>query len=105
MKKFADHPVRICRYPEYNGNIVAYFTNVLPGTNGNYDRDDKRWKDHGDTQWPPDHAPADIFKKPEHDVEVFHFAVANGNAVCCLFIHGIFLIIAKINRKHKPGSF
>ena len=52
---------------------MAYFTHVLPGTKSNNDRDQQRGNNHYDSQWPPYHTPTDIFKKPENNVEVFHF--------------------------------
>jgi len=39
VKKFADHPVRVGRYPKTDGYIMTYFTHILPGTKSNDDRD------------------------------------------------------------------
>jgi len=81
MKKLTDHPVRVGRDPKTDGKVMAHFTHVLPGTKSNDDRDQQRGNDHNDTQRPPDHTPADIFKQPENNVQIFHLAVAEGNAV------------------------
>lgn len=76
MKKFAYHPIGIGGYPKYNSNIMAHLTYILPRTKGDDNGNDQRRKDHCYTQGPPDHAPAYIFKKPENNVKIFHFSIA-----------------------------
>ena len=66
---------------------MAKLTHVLPGTPGDHNGNDKGGEDHRNTQWPPDHTPANIFKKPEYNVEVFHLSVAEGNVIRLLVWH------------------
>ncbi len=81
MKKFTDHPVTVCSDPHRNSKIMTKFTHVLPGTPGNNDRNDKGREDHGNPEWPPYHAPANILKKPEYYVQVFHLSVTKWNII------------------------
>ena len=62
FKEFADHPVGIGAYPEYDGHIVANLTHELPGADRDHDRNKECGKDHGNTQRFPDHTPADVFE-------------------------------------------
>ena len=87
MKKFADHPIAICNDPYGNGNIVAKLTHVLPGAPADNNGNDKGRKNHGYAQWPPKHAPAYIFKKPENNVQILHFSKANGDVVGLIVWH------------------
>ncbi len=81
VKKFTDHPVAVCGDPYSDSNVVTQLTHVLPGAPRNHDRNNERGKYHGNTQRAPDHTPADVFKKPEYNVKVFHFAVTQGDSV------------------------
>lgn len=79
--ELTDHPVRVGGDPDGDGKVMAEFRHILPCSPGNHHGDDQCWKDHGNTQWTPYHAPGNIFKQPENDVQVFHPAVAEGNGV------------------------
>jgi hypothetical protein len=79
--------VAVCHDPDRNGNIVAKLTHVLAGTPADNNGNDKGRKDHGYAQWPPKHAPAYIFKKPENNVQVFHFTIADGDVVGLFVCH------------------
>lgn len=79
--ELADHPIRIGGDPDRDGKIMAEFSHELSCAPCYDDRNDQRREDHRDPQWPPDHAPGDIFEQPENDMEVFHFAVGNGDSV------------------------
>ncbi len=74
--KFTDHPVRVGGDPNGDGEVMAAFGHILPRSPGDHDGNDQGWKDHRNPQWPPNHAPGHIFKKPKYDMEIFHFAVA-----------------------------
>ncbi len=87
MKKFANHPIAICNDPYGNGNIVAKLTHVLPGAPADYNSNDQGWYNHSYAQRPPKHAPAYIFKKPENNVQVFHFAKAGRDVVGLIVWH------------------
>lgn len=90
MKELTYHPIRVGRNPEGNRNIMTNLTNILTGTVCNNDRNSKCWNYHRNAQWPPHHAPAYIFQKPENDVEVFHFSIMQGNVVGSIFHAGMF---------------
>ncbi len=60
-KKLACHPVRVSKYPANDSEVVIKFTDKMTCTNGNDDRKNKCWKNHGDPEWPPNHTPTDIF--------------------------------------------
>ncbi len=62
MKKLADHPVGIGSDPNNHRQVMAKFAHVMPGTDGNNNGNRQGWKDHGNTQRPPNHAPTDVFK-------------------------------------------
>lgn len=64
-KKFARHPVGVGNDPAANGEVMIKFADEMARTNGDDDGKDQSWKDHGNTQRLPDHAPADIFQQPE----------------------------------------
>jgi hypothetical protein len=101
--KLADHPVAVCGNPNGNGKVVAEFAHVLPCSPGNDDGHDQCWKNHYNAQWFPDHAPGHIFKQPEHDMQVFHFAVLQRNFiylfVWCLVAHGVVFAVRNKNKE------
>ena len=75
VKELTDHPIGIGAYPEYDSQVMTNFTHELAGSYCNEYSKKQGWKDHSNAQWPPYHAPADIFKQPENNVQVFHFTV------------------------------
>jgi hypothetical protein len=81
VKELADHPIRVGGYPQCNSQVVAKFRHKMPGPPGDDDGDDQCREDHGYTQGLPDQAPANVLKKPEYDVKVFHFPVAQGDGI------------------------
>lgn len=87
MKKFTDHPVTVGTDPKRDRNVMTQFTHVLACSPGNHNRYDQCRKDHGNAQWSPDHAPGYVFKQPEYDVQVFHFAVTQWNIINRFICH------------------
>jgi hypothetical protein len=87
MKEFTDHPVGVGANPEYDGQVMAYFADELAGAETDDNGNCQGRNYHGDAQQLPVHAPADVFKQPEHDVQVFHFTEAEGDAVGGLVRH------------------
>ena len=81
MQEFADHPVTIGCDPDSNGQVMTKLTHILAGSPGNNDCNGQGRKDHGNPQWPPDHTPTDIFKKPEYNMQVLHPAVTEWNII------------------------
>lgn len=80
-EKFGDHPVGICRNPENNSQVMANLTHVPAGSYRYQDGKEQGREYHGDTQRFPEHTPADVFKQPENNMQVFHPAVADGDGV------------------------
>ena len=44
--EFTDHPIRVRTDPDSDGQVMAKFRNVLTGSPGDDNRNDKRWEDH-----------------------------------------------------------
>jgi hypothetical protein len=86
-KEFAKHPIRVGADPDGYGKVMGQFRHVLPCSPGDDNGNDECGKDHGDAQGFPDHAPGHVFEKPEDDMEVFHFAVAEGDSISGFFTH------------------
>ena len=95
-KEFADHPICICGYPESDGQIMSQFSNEFPGSPGNNDGYDERWKDHSNTQWFPDHTPADILEQPENNMKIFHFTESDRDRISSFCRHDMKLRIRTI---------
>lgn len=76
MQKLTDHPIRVGSDPNYDCKVMANLTHILSRSYSNYNSNYKGWKDHGYSQWTPDHTPADIFQKPKNNVQVFHFTIS-----------------------------
>src|SRR4030095_5825966 len=93
-KKFADHPIRVCRDPKSNRKIVRQLRFHISCSPCNDDGDAECGKYHCNTQHFPDHAPAYIFKEPENDMHIFHFAKPGRNYVrgCTLRHEGNFMV-------------
>ena len=85
LQKFTYHPIAVGSYPYTNSKIVAKLTNIIPGTPGDNNRDEQCGDYHRYAKRPPNQAPADIFKQPENNMQVFHFAVAEGYSVAFFF--------------------
>ena len=47
--KFADHPIRVGGDPDGDGEVVGKFRHILTRSPGDHNRNDQRWKDHGNT--------------------------------------------------------
>jgi len=82
-QKLANHPVRISRDPERDGQVMDELRKQLAGTVSNHYGHDQGREDHDDAQRFPDHAPANIFQQPKNDVKIFHFTVLKRDAVFC----------------------
>jgi len=81
MKEFTDHPITVGADPDRYSQVMTKFRYHFPGPPGNNNSDNEGWGDHEYAQEPPIHAPGNILKKPEYNVQVFHPAVPKGDAV------------------------
>lgn len=87
--ELTDHPVRVGGDPDGDREIMTKLRHVLSCSPGDDDGNDQRGKDHRNTQGPPYHTPGYIFEKPEDDVQVFHFAIAERNYITVISSTGI----------------
>lgn len=81
LHELTDHPVGVGGDPDSDGEVMAEFRYEATRAPRDDDGDDQRGKDHHDAQWLPYHAPGHVLEEPEHDVQVFHLSVSDGNAV------------------------
>lgn len=85
-EKLAHHPVRVGADPDGDGQVMAEFRHVPPGAPGNDDRYHQGRNDHDNPQWFPYHTPGHIFEKPENNMQVFHFSVAQRDDITVVSI-------------------
>jgi hypothetical protein len=81
VKELCDHPERVRRYPENDGEVMAQLGKKMAGADRNNDGNDERREYHSNSQWFPYKAPTDVFQQPENNVQVLHLTKTDRDTV------------------------
>ena len=77
IKKFSEHPYRVCEKPEHHGKVMQQFNfRIAVKPCDIYGKCHSR-ENHNYSKSFRQGAPAKVFNKPQHDVKVFEVAEAH----------------------------